>query len=444
MAINLYSVIFLIFLSAVCQAQQESQPLRYFATQYVQERVEAEQQEVIVTRSEIERKTATFNRFSLFKRATLPVVFHIIYSPGQHYPNEDQINAQLQALNRDFGGVQPTSLMPVKESRTSAVDTEISFCVPAKNPQGKKTTGINFVLSDTTEWSLTDAMKFHWSGGMDAWDPLHYINVWIVNLADGVSGWAQMPGGPQLTDGIVIDYRLFGVGGTAEAPYNEGKTLTHLMGSYFNLYELWSERSPCGDDYVDDTPVHNGPNYACHDGENQISLCYGSPVELTINFMDNTPDACMYAFTDGQKQRMQATIAEGGPREELITGEIKCGRPPATSDHIEYLIPGASITSSELTATENAGPQLALYPNPATERITLSIDLAQETGAEVVIYDILGRVVFTKQWGEPEARNVQTEVNVSSWKAGTYYLYMTTTSYHFTEKLVVQTAALRN
>ena len=71
-----------------------------------------------------------------------------------------------------------------------------------------------------------------------------------------------MPGGPVATDGIVIDYRYFGTGGTAIAPYDEGRTLTHLVGNYLNLHDLWNDVSRCSDDEVADTPVHNGPNYA--------------------------------------------------------------------------------------------------------------------------------------------------------------------------------------
>jgi hypothetical protein len=58
------------------------------------------------------------------------------------------------------------------------------------------------------------------------------------------------------------------------------RTLTHLMGNYLNLYDLWNESQPCADDYVDDTPIHNAPNGRFWQYRH-VSTCDGSPVEMT-------------------------------------------------------------------------------------------------------------------------------------------------------------------
>ncbi|MEN9963595.1 MAG: hypothetical protein RL582_690, partial [Bacteroidota bacterium] len=44
------------------------------------------------------------------------------------------------------------------------------------------------------------------------------------------------------------------------------------------------------------------------------STCTGTPIEMTMNYMDYTNDACMYMFSLGQKTRMQALFAVGGAR----------------------------------------------------------------------------------------------------------------------------------
>ena len=37
-------------------------------------------------------------------------------------------------------------------------------------------------------------------------------------------------------------------------PYNLGRTTTHELGHYFNLFHLWGDNY-CGDDWVNDTPT---------------------------------------------------------------------------------------------------------------------------------------------------------------------------------------------
>jgi hypothetical protein len=39
----------------------------------------------------------------------------------------------------------------------------------------------------------------------------------------------------------VINYRAFGTTGTAEAPFDKGRTATHEIGHYFNLRHIWGD-----------------------------------------------------------------------------------------------------------------------------------------------------------------------------------------------------------
>lgn len=135
-----------------------------------------------------------------------------------------------------------------------------------------------------------------------------------------------MPGGPEETDGIVIDYQFFGTIGTSREPYNDGKTLTHLVGSYLGLYELWNEERPCWDDYVNDTPIHNAPNYGPTNEYKHVSTCPGNPVEMSMNFMDNSDDEYLYLFTAGQMMRIHAVLTKGGPRHKLTNSQTLCSK----------------------------------------------------------------------------------------------------------------------
>jgi hypothetical protein len=79
-----------------------------------------------------------------------------------------------------------------------------------------------------------------------------------------------------------------------------------------NLRHIWGDAN-CGNDQVGDTPLHNTANYGCPAAGHK-STCTGTPVEMTMNYMDYTDDACMYMFSAGQKTRMLAVFASGGPR----------------------------------------------------------------------------------------------------------------------------------
>jgi hypothetical protein len=79
-----------------------------------------------------------------------------------------------------------------------------------------------------------------------------------------------------------------------------------------NLRHIWGDAT-CGNDLVGDTPTHNAANFGCPAAGHK-STCSGTPVEMTMNYMDYTDDACMYMFSGGQKTRMLAVFASGGPR----------------------------------------------------------------------------------------------------------------------------------
>ena len=52
------------------------------------------------------------------------------------------------------------------------------------------------------------------------------------------------------------------ISGTATSPYHLGRTATHEVGHYFNLYHIWGSGS-CGNDYCNDTPTQQSSNYGC-------------------------------------------------------------------------------------------------------------------------------------------------------------------------------------
>jgi hypothetical protein len=136
--------------------------------------------------------------------------------------------------------------------------------------------------------------------------------LWVCTIGGGILGYAQFPGGASATDGVVIDSKYFGTTGTATAPFNLGRTATHEIGHWMNLRHIWGDAN-CGSDLVSDTPTHNTANYGTPVYPH-YSTCTGTPIEMTMNYMDYTDDNAMYMFSTGQKSRMLAIFNTGGPR----------------------------------------------------------------------------------------------------------------------------------
>jgi len=239
----------------------------------------------------------------------VPVVVNVLYNTTAQNVSDAQIQTQIDVLNADFGGTNTdlnltTAFNNVKFTSTRTLP-KIRFVLTATNRK----------FTTNTSWGTTDAMKRSSSGGIDATTPTTTLNMWVCNMSGGILGYAQFPGGTAATDGIVCDDNAFGTIGSAAAPFNKGRTATHEVGHYFNLRHIWGDRR-CGDDFVGDTPAHTGSNTGCP-AANTRSSCSGRPVMMTMNYMDYTNDACMYMFSVGQVQRMNATWALGGPRASL-------------------------------------------------------------------------------------------------------------------------------
>lgn len=232
----------------------------------------------------------------------IPVVVNVLYRTTAENISLAQIQSQIDVLNKDF----------------NATNSDFGS-VPALFSGVKANVGISFVLdvvnrksTTKTSWGTNDAMKKTAQGGLNPTSPTTKLNLWVCTIGGGILGYAQFPGGSSATDGVVIDSKYLGTTGTATAPFNKGRTATHEVGHWMNLRHIWGDAT-CGNDLVADTPTHNAPNYGVP-AYPHYSTCSGTPVEMTMNYMDYVDDAAMYMFSNGQKSRMLATFASGGPR----------------------------------------------------------------------------------------------------------------------------------
>lgn len=236
----------------------------------------------------------------------IPVHVNVLYNNADQNVSDSQIQNQIDVLNLDFRKNNTNiSMLPSGSTFANDVtDTEIEFVFSAS-------TDITRKLTSKASWSTNDDMKKSSQGGIDPTNPKTTLNIWICNISGGILGYAQFPGGPASTDGVVLLYSSL-PGGSA-APYNEGRTATHEVGHYLNLRHIWGDGRCRQDDFVTDTPSAGSANYGCPTFPS--TSC--KTADMTMNYMDYTDDRCMYMFTDGQRNRMRAILADGAIRGDL-------------------------------------------------------------------------------------------------------------------------------
>ena len=195
----------------------------------------------------------------------------------------------------------------------------MQFCLAQVDPNGNPTTGIVRVPTTVGPFIGNDAVKFTAQGGDDAWDRNKYLNVWVCNIM-GYLGYSSFPGSPAELDGVVCYFGAFGTGGVTLPPYHLGRTMTHEIGHWMNLYHIWGDDGTgcIGSDQVDDTPNQAGYNFGCPTFP-KISCNNGPNGEMFMNYMDYCNDQCLLMFTEGQKNRMRAVFAPGGARWNILS-----------------------------------------------------------------------------------------------------------------------------
>ncbi len=267
----------------------------------------------------------------------IPVVVHVLYNTSTQNISDAQIQSQIAVLNKDFRKLNTDWSNTPSVFQSLVADCEINFCLATRDPNGNAHTGINRKSTTKTVFDAElDDAKSTSTGGYAAWPASSYLNIWVVpsiksGSDTGILGYAQFPGGPASTDGLVICYNYFGTTGAVSAPFNKGRTATHEIGHWLNLYHIWGDdgNGCTGSDQCSDTPNQGDQNYGCPSFPQ--ASCSNSG-DMHMNYMDYVDDACMYMFTAGQKARMQALFATGGARAALLNS-TGCGSGTVTPQY---------------------------------------------------------------------------------------------------------------
>ena len=250
----------------------------------------------------------------------IPIVVHVVYHTAEDNISKAQIDSQIDALNRDYAATNADKSKTPACWAGLATDSQIRFLLATKDPSGNPTTGVTRTQTQVLSFPADDSVKSSSSGGADPWPSDTYLNLWVCSLRGGLLGYAQFPGGPPETDGVVILNTAFGTTGTAAAPFNLGRTATHECGHWLNLRHIWGDTEDCtGTDFVDDTPNAQYPNYNKPIFPH-VSCNNGPSGDMFMNYMDYVDDDTMVMFTPGQVVRMHAALEDR--RKQLVVNAL--------------------------------------------------------------------------------------------------------------------------
>lgn len=218
----------------------------------------------------------------------VPVAVHTI-KPGKNARNEVGLKKARQAIrimNRGFDGGQDSS----------AAETNFRFKLRSYDVTVNRS-WYTAAADSPTDKAMKRALHKGDAGTLNV-----YFNRPTTEEFT-LLGYATFPqnykANPKL-DGVVI--HIESNKGGDFAPFNRGDTITHEVGHWLGLYHTFQGGCTPRNDYVSDTALEAGPNFACVKG---TETCTGDSRKDPIhNFMDYSPDGCMYKFTLGQNNRM--------------------------------------------------------------------------------------------------------------------------------------------
>ena len=266
----------------------------------------------------LEYETQSFASVNRDELIVIPVVFHVIHYNGPENISDAQIYSGIEVMNRDFRKLNPDIDDVITEFEAIAADSEIEFRLAQIDPNGNCHTGINRIVSPLTYVGDGDVKD------LIQWPRNSYLNIWVVENANGAAGYSLYPSSVNGAmgagnDGIVVAHDYTGNIGTSNN--YRSRTLTHEAGHWMNLRHPWGNSNSPGDpdncdmdDNVDDTPLTSGWTSCNLNGETCGSL------DNVQNYMDYS--YCGRMFTEGQRERMRAAMySSTAQRNQLWTPE---------------------------------------------------------------------------------------------------------------------------
>jgi len=345
----------------------------------------------------------------------IPVVIHVIYRLDDQNISDAQIQSQLDVMNKDFNKLNWDTMLVPAVWKPLIADCELEFKLANRDPDGNVTSGITRTKTSITDIaSETGTVHYQTSqGGHDIWDRNSYLNIWVCEISGNTYGFASFPGAPAMSDGITIDFISFGINGTSKLPTDRGRTVTHEVGHWLDLFHVWGPNSNlnCESDFIDDTPIQRTANFST----NNIcpffpdTSCFNDPNgDMFMNYMDYVDDKCMHMFTLDQKTRMIATL--NGIRSSILTSSGYDGINELSADNF-----------------------ITMSPNPCND--FLHIDWSDNIEVHYIqLIDLQGSVIYSENYTHTAN---ELSIEVQNFINGIYFVRIQTSKGWISKKILV-------
>ncbi|WP_069674182.1 T9SS type B sorting domain-containing protein [Formosa sp. Hel3_A1_48] len=294
---------------------------------------------------------------------------------------EDLAQNQIDILNADFTATNLDANLWVDAVATGNYPgiihgaANIKFCIATSNHPANTD-------DDLIEGGPAVSIGYNFGGGTST-DPLWggYLNFLVKTLGGGTLGFSPKPGNITAGQSVTINTFAFGSGAGCPgfepgAPYNLGRTTTHELGHFFDLSHVWGDGPCSADDDVADTPLQDAANGGCP-APAQFPACNPGEFELSMNYMDYTDDACMYMFSQGQIDVVDAYVAG------VLQPQFKPNTVPICVETPEYTMTDGLINTCNGIFYDSGGAD-ADYSNGENE---VTFTICPENPGQVIQLD---------------------------------------------------------
>ena len=318
------------------------------------------------------------------------------------------INADYNAVNSDISNWSTVSFF---YPGVNLGNLDVQFEIATQNhPAGTGLSNGTVAVTFGTDFLNGADSDFTWSG---------YMNFVVRDEGNQILGYSPLAGTPAAGQTVVMNTFCFGSVGNGcsgyfpSAPFNLGRTVTHELGHFFNLNHTFKSANPnstnCGgadSDGIADTPKQAACTYGCAT-PGSISACNFPEKVLSMNYMDYSDDACMYMFTAGQKNVMQA-----------------------------YLNTIANQFNQNVLANDDLiKNNFSIIPNPNKGSFELQL-IDNVANYSIQIFDTSGRVVFENEYIQNTSLSQTITLDAAS--SGIYFVSIKSKDAIITKKIIVE------